>query len=220
MFNKLGNQRGSLTAESAIGMTCFIFFVFFLLTFSGGLYIESMIEESLAEASLQVRAELPLLLPTATASPIEDLALQKLLKGKMKKSLEKRLDQRILFIQEDPLDKLDTGDTKFVETEENLMKLSVKVEWPIVFFENHPIEIERILYCKVFSSFRTPYKFLEKEGITTVYLANHPSVFHTNRNCQSIREREANKVSLNSLEGKYRECKFCQKERKKNNANE
>lgn len=212
MNKKLLNNRGSLTAEATVAFTVMLFFIIFLMTAIGMRYTETIMEEALSEASLHIRSELPLVLPTGNSIG-EDLIFQTLVKKEFHTALEKRKDQRFIFTAHDPLDDIKVSESTYYDAETGLMKLSVEAEWPVIFFEAHPCPIKRTLYCKPFSEFREPYKFLKKNGIERVYLADHPSVYHTNPDCRSIKNRNKTSVDLADLEGRLRECKFCQRER-------
>lgn len=212
MIKKLLNNKGSLTAEATVAFTVMLFFIIFLMTAIGMRYTETVMEEALAEASLHIRSELPLVLPTGNSIG-EDLIFQTLVKKEFHKALEKREQQRFIFTANDPLEDIDVSASTYSDAETGLMKLSVQADWPIIFFEAHPCPIKRTLYCRPFSEFREPYDFLKKSGIETVYLADNPSVFHTNPDCRSIKNRNKRSVDLTSLEGRFRECKFCQRER-------
>jgi hypothetical protein len=187
-------------------------FMVFLMTAIGMVYTESIMEEALSEASLHVRAEVPLLLPSQEGF-VQDLVFQALVKKAFEKALEKRRGQRLIFTAQDPLEDVDVSCSSFYDEETGLMRLVVEAQWPLIFFEEHPMTIKRVLYCRPFSQFRQPLKFLEKEGIRTVYMADHPSVYHTNPNCRSIKNRNKTAVDLSEIQGHYRECKFCQRER-------
>jgi len=213
MKEVIDNRRGSLTAESTIGLFCFIFLSVFLMTYLGALYTESLVEESLLEASLHVRAELPLVLPVETGVLGENLIFQQLVKSKFREAMDKRINQRFQFIANHSLMAVDVEASNYRSQEEGMMKLSAAVSWPIVFYDQREIVVSRSLYCRRFSTFRDPYKFLKNVDVTHVYMADHPSVYHTNPSCRSIKNRHKTKVTIESLEGTFRECKFCKKER-------
>ncbi|MBN2897149.1 MAG: hypothetical protein JXO44_00130 [Clostridia bacterium] len=214
MKNKYLNNRGSLTAEAAISFTCVLMLIIFLMTFIGMTYSEAIMEEALAEASLRVRAELPFLVPSEDVIG-KDYILQALLKKDFINALEKRSDQRIRFTEEDPLLAVDVSDSLYCDEASGMMKLSVKAQWPLIYFKGYEKELECVLYCKPFSTFREPLDFLETQEIQIVYLATNPTVYHTNPNCFHLKNRKKRAVELSSLEGEYRECKDCQKGRSK-----
>lgn len=211
---KLKSHRGSLTAEASIAFACLFFFILVLMTYLGGLYTEVLVQESLVEASLRVRAQEPLIREGENLKIGEELIYRNMVKSNFTKAFSKRGKQRFFYKTDDLLETLDVSDSKLYYEDGYSMKLAVSMEWPLLFFDKKVVHIERSLICKPFTSFRDPVEVLREEGFSHVYMADHPSVYHTNPNCRSIKNRNKTKVTLDSIEDQFRECKFCQNERR------
>lgn len=211
------NSRGSLTAEASIVMLCLIFYILFLMSYLGGLYTESLVEESLLEASQVVRAKVPLLTSNQGLAVLEEGLFDSLVGEAFEQAFEKRLNQRQLFRYGIKDLVMDSTASSYKSTVEGKMKLSINLEWQLLFLESQKIKIERTLYCQrlpVFFHVDFTTDRRDKQDIS-VYLADHPSVYHTNENCRSIKNRNKRQVKLSTLNGLYRECKFCLREKDK-----
>lgn len=216
MKTKHSSSRGSFTVEASIAMVSLIFFILFLMSYIGGLYTESLIEECLVETSQVVRAKLPLLMSAENLSLIEEPLFRGLVKEEFKNAFEKRSHQRAVFRFGIKELKVDSSESLYISETSGKMKFSIGVQWEMIFLERAEINIERTLYCQRLPEF-FQIEFANKIEVSqskTVYLADHPSVYHTSASCRSLKNRNKNTVILKRLNGQYRECKFCARERK------
>lgn len=208
----LGNKRGSLTAEASIGMAVFLITVFTLIALLAGLYTSNLLEECLLDASMNMRSEMAFINQGTGIDLIDQAVFEKLLKRQMTKAIKERDNQR-LFYDTDKLIKTIDVSSSVLDYESDRMLLAVSAQWPLSYIKSKPIKIERKLAIRKWTPFVDIGGVLKADGIKEVYMANHPSVYHTNPMCRSIKNREKTVVKLKDIKKNFRECKFCIKER-------
>lgn len=216
MKSKLMNRRGSFTAESSIAMVCLIFFILFLMSYMGGLYTESLIEESLLESSQTLRAKLPIVTSMEQLSIIEEPLFRKLVKEDFIKAFEKRANQREVFRFGIKELSVDSSESQYISDQDGKMRLTVSLKWQMLFLESKEIEIERSLYCQRLPEFfHVEFPDIEDDKqAQTVYVTNHRSVYHTNGNCHYLRKSKR-AIDINDSDAPTRECSDCKKRRSK-----
>lgn len=212
MFNKLKSNKGSLTVESSICISCLLFFILILMSYLAGLYTESIVEECLLESSQRLQAELPLLKAFDELSIIEESLFRAHVEKNFKASIRKRTAEIAFFNMGNRTLHINASKSKYQSEIDGQMKLSIGIDWSFFFFESYKVSIERTLYCqKPPAFFKINHESTEEEK--SVFLADHPSVYHTNPSCRSLKNRHKNQVQLKNLNNAYRECKFCERER-------
>ncbi len=203
------NNKASLSLEASISVSCIIFFMIFLISFTGLKYTEELLEESIVEASLNVRTKCAFVIYKDELKA-KNRIFKNIVHHELIKSLEKRKSQMPFFSS-----KKFIIDVSGSEYNSGNLKMCVDMDYDVLFFNKSRTTIHRTLYFNSFTYFREPFKFLREQGTSEVYLADHPSVYHTYRDCRSIKGRNATPYDLSDLKGEYRECKFCQKRRLK-----
>lgn len=210
----LMNRRGSLTAEATITMSVFLMTVVTLIALLAGLYTSSLLEECLLDASMKMRSEMAFINQGTGVDLIDQTVFEKLLKRQVTQAIKERQDQRLFYDTDKLIETIDVSNS-VLEYESDRMLLAVSVQWPLSYINVQPIEIERKLAIRKWTPFVDIGAVLKADGITEVYMANHPSVYHTNSQCRSIKNREKHVVKLNDIKKDFRECKFCIRERNK-----
>lgn len=210
------NEKGSLTAEASITLVCFIFFSLFIMAVLGGLYVTTLLDECLLEASTEINRQLPIM-DIMSLDQSRSVAFSLMAEKQVKGAFEKRLNQHLLW-QDGLLMKNFDASGSVLDYDDTHMLLTVQMRYPIPYGPEEGLLLERHLVCRKWSPFLTAGKQLERQGIEFVYLADHPSVYHTNPQCRSIKNRHRRQVTVMSLKDQFRECKFCLRERQgKNN---
>ncbi len=214
MMKKIRASRGSFTVEASIAMVSLIFFILFLMSYIGGLYTESLIEECLLETSQVVRAKLPVITSIEKLTIVEEPLFRSLVKNEFKNAFEKRTTQRDVFKFGIKELNIDSSDSQYISDCSDKMKFSVGVRWQIIFLESTEIEIQRVLYCQRLPEFfhvELPTAGEETQA-KVVYLTNYESVYHTDPNCYHL-SKSKRPVDFESLNDKKRECNNCIKRR-------
>lgn len=208
----LMNKKGSLTAEATITMAVFLTTVVTLIALLAGLYTSSLLEECLLDASMNMRSEMAFINQGTGVDLIDQTVFEKLLKRQVTQAIKERQDQRLFYDTDKLIETIDVSNS-VLEYESDRMLLAVSVQWPLSYMNSQPIEIERKLAIRKWTPFVDIGAVLKADGITEVYLATHYSVYHTNPQCRSIKNRVKTKVNINDIDPKLKECQYCVEER-------
>lgn len=185
-----------------------------LIALLAGLYTESLLEECLLDASMNMRSEIAFIHQGTGIDLIDEKIFEQLLKRQVSKAVKERESQRLFYDTDKLIGTIDVSNS-VLDYGPDRMLLAVSIQWPISYLQSQPVKIERKLSVKKWTPFVDIGSVLKADGITEVYMANHPSVYHTNPQCRSIKNREKHIVKLEDIKTHYRECKFCVRERSK-----